>query len=278
MGRKLMVENLIVCDHLWHTYAGGVTAIGNVSLSIRSGEVVGIIGQNGSGKTTLVKHFNGLLKPTHGTVTVDNLDVSTHGVHELSRIVGYVFQNPNHQLFATSVSEELAFGLTNLGLGEEAIQEAVERSVAFFHLESYQKTHPYRLSFPLRKMIALAAIYAMQPKVYILDEPTTGQDHVGVKLVYNLIGRLREQGATVIVVSHDMRLQAEATDRLIVLWQAEIIGDGSPKDIFSDDALLEKSNLHAPQITQLSRRLRRSGLPRTALSVEELTEPLAATM
>lgn len=273
-----MAENLIVCDHLWHTYAGEITAIRDVTLTIRSGEVVGIIGQNGSGKTTLVKHFNGLLKPTQGTVTVDGMDVASHGVHVLSRVAGYVFQNPNHQLFATSVDEELAFGPTNLGLEEGAVKDAVEHAVEFFNLERHRKTHPYRLSFPMRKMVALAAVYAMQPKVYILDEPTTGQDHVGVKLVSNLVGKLREQGATVVVVSHDMRLQAEATDRLIVLWQAEIIGDGSPKEIFSDDDLLKKTNLHAPQITQLSRMLHRPGLPETALTVDELARPLASTL
>jgi energy-coupling factor transport system ATP-binding protein len=273
-----MAENLIVCDHLWHTYPAGVTAIRDVNLAIRAGEVVGVIGQNGSGKTTLVKHFNGLLKPSKGKVLVNDLDVSIHGVHEMSRLVGYVFQNPNHQLFATSVGEELGFGLTNLGLEEEAVKEGVEQAIAFFGLEPYRNIHPYRLSFPLRKMVAIAAIYAMQPKVYILDEPTTGQDHLGVTLVGDLIAKLRQRGATVVVVSHDMRLQAEATDRLIVLWQAEIIGDGPRKEIFSDIALLEKTSLHPPQITQLSRLIHRPGLPETALTVEELAEPLAATL
>ncbi len=273
-----MPEDVIVCEGLWHTYAGGVTAVRDVNLVIREGEVVGVIGQNGSGKTTLVKHFNGLLKPTMGRVSVNGLDVGTHGVHELSRVAGYVFQNPNHQLFAKSVREELAFGLTNLGLAEEDVQERVEHAVEFFALERFQGTHPYRLSFPLRKLVAMAAVYAMQPRVFVLDEPTTGQDHIGVHLVHNLIEKLRAQGATIVIVSHDMILQAEATDRLIVLWQAEIIGDGPRQEIFSDVELMEKTNLHAPQITQLSQRIHRPGLPTTALSVEELAGPLAGTL
>jgi energy-coupling factor transport system ATP-binding protein len=273
-----MSENLIVCDHLWHTYAAGVTALRDVNLSIDAGEVVGIIGQNGSGKTTLVKHFNGLLKPSQGKVEVSNLDVGTQSVYELSRFVGYVFQNPNHQLFATSVKEELAFGLNNLGQSSEAVEEGVRKAVSFFGLDRYLATHPYRLSFPLRKMVALAAIYAMQPKIYVLDEPTTGQDHLGVTLVRKLIAKLRKQGATIVVVSHDMRLQAEATDRLVVLWQAEIIGDGTPKEIFSDHAVLGRTSLDPPQITRLSQQIARPGLPNVALTVEELAAPLASTL
>ncbi len=273
-----MPENIIVCEGLWHIYPGKVTALREVNLAIREGEVVGVIGQNGSGKTTLVKHFNGLLKPSNGTVVVNGLDVATHGVHELSRIVGYVFQNPNHQLFAKTVAEELAFGPSNLGLDMDVVQERVEQALAFFRLERVRETHPYRLGLPLRKLVAMAAIYAMQPKVFILDEPTTGQDHIGVELVRKLIERLREEGATIVIVSHDMILQAEATDRLVVLWQAEIIGDGTRREVFSDLELMGKTNLHAPQITQLSRRIHRPGLPDTAMTVAELAEPLARTL
>jgi energy-coupling factor transport system ATP-binding protein len=273
-----MPENIIVCEGLWHIYPGDVTALRDANLSIAEGEVLGIIGQNGSGKTTLVKHFNGLLKPSKGKLTVDGMDVSAVGVHELSRSVGYVFQNPNHQIFAKSVTEELVFGPTNLGLEPEAVEERVERAIEFFALERLRNTHPYRLSFPLRKLVAMAAIYAMQPKVFVLDEPTTGQDHVGVSLVHKLIENLRAEDATVVIVSHDMILQAEATDRLVVLWQAEIIGDASPREIFSADELMQRTNLHPPQITQLSRRIHRPGLPETVLRVNELTEPLAQTL
>lgn len=269
-----MTESLVVCKDLGHTYPAGVTALHDINLTISDGEVVGIIGQNGSGKTTLVKHFNGLLKPTEGQVTVCGLDVVTHGIHELSRLVGYAFQNPNHQLFAKTVEEELAFGPINLGLDQEVVRERVERTIEFFGLEGFRTTHPYRLSLPIRKMVAVAAVYAMQPKIFILDEPTTGQDHIGVNMVRRLIDHLRTVGATIVIVSHDMILQAEATDRLIVLWQGEMIGDGSNREVLSDIRLLEKTNLHAPQITQLSQHLNVPSLPKTALSVNELSEPL----
>ncbi|MCG2769419.1 MAG: ATP-binding cassette domain-containing protein [Chloroflexota bacterium] len=273
-----MPENIIVCEDLWHIYPGEVTALRDANLTITEGEVVGVIGQNGSGKTTLVKHFNGLLKPSRGQVLVNGMDVGSHGTAELSRNVGYVFQNPNHQLFANSVTKEISFGPRNLGLEEREVEEQVEQAIDFFDLEDIRDSHPYRLSFPVRKLVTMAAIYAMQPKIFVLDEPTTGQDHIGVRLVHKLIQKLRETGATVIIVSHDMILQAEATDRLVVLWQAEIIGDGSPREIFSDDQLMERTNLHPPQITQLSRRIYRSGLPEAALRVEELAEPLAKTL
>jgi len=273
-----MPEEVIVCEGLWHIYPGDVVALRDASLTIAAGEAVGIIGQNGSGKTTLVKHFNGLLKPTKGRMLVDGVDASTVGVHELSRKIGYVFQNPNHQLFAKSVTEELAFAPTNLGLEPEVVEERVERAFEFFDLGPLRDTHPYRLSFPLRKLVAMAAIYTLEPKVFVLDEPTTGQDHVGVGLVQKLVEKLRTEGATVVIVSHDMILQAESTDRLVVLWQAQIIGDAMPREIFSADELMQKTNLQPPQVTQLSRRIHRSGLPEAALRVSELAQPLASML
>jgi energy-coupling factor transport system ATP-binding protein len=273
-----MPENVIFCDKLWHIYPGDVVALRDADLTITEGEVVGIIGQNGSGKTTLVKHFNGLLSPSKGKLLVGGVDASTVGVQDLSRTVGYVFQNPNHQLFAKSVTEELSFGPTNLGLEPEEVKDRVEQAIEFFDLADARDIHPYRLSFPLRKLVAMAAIYAMRPKVFVLDEPTTGQDHIGVSLVQKLIAKLREQGDTVIIVSHDMILQAESTDRLVVLWQAQIIGDALPREIFAADDLMKKTNLHPPQITQLSRRIYKPGLPEAALRVSELVQPLADTL
>ena len=270
-----MSDVVILCEDLWHIYPGNVVALREANLEIRRGEVVGVIGQNGSGKTTLVKHFNGLLKPSRGRVVVNGVDTATESVNALSRHVGYVFQNPNHQLFAKTVEEELAFGPTNLGLFPTEVAERVKSALAFFNLEPYREMHPYRISFPLRKVVAMASIYAMRPQVFVLDEPTTGQDHVGVTIIYNLIRRLKEDGATVVIVSHDMPLIARAAERVIVLWNAQIIGDATPREIFADDALMQKTNLHPPQITELSRRLQHPALPEVALSVEELAGPLA---
>ena len=273
-----MVENIIVCQDLWHIYPGDIVALQNVNITIAPGQVVAVIGQNGSGKTTMVKHFNGLLNPTKGSVVVNGMDVGSHAVDELSRNVGYVFQNPNHQLFATTVYDEMTFGPTNLGLDAEAVRERAEQALEFFDLGKYRTLHPYRLSFPLRKLVAMAAIYSMRPKVLVLDEPTTGQDHIGMKTVRRLIEKLRTEGDTIILVSHDMILVAQTADRLLVLCDSELIGDGPPREIFSADEMMAKTNLQPPQITQLSRRIFRPGLPEAALQVSELAEPLAKAL
>ena len=150
--------------------------------TINRGEIVGVIGQNGSGKTTLVKHFNGLLRPTQGKVLVKGQDTAQIRVQQLAASVGYVFQNPNHQLFATTVEAELEFGPRNLGVPEEEVIERREKAIEFFNLQELRKLHPYRIGFPLRKLVGMASIYTMRPDVFVLDEPTTGQDNVTTRL------------------------------------------------------------------------------------------------
>ena len=266
---------IIKVENLWHVYeTGNVTALRDVSLEINRGEIVGIIGQNGSGKTTLVKHFIGLLKPTKGKVFVDGEDTAPLSVQQLAAKVGYVYQNPNHQLFAQSVQEELEFGPRNLGFSEEEIAERSEQAVKFFHLEDLRHMHPYRISFPLRKLVGMASVYTMKPDVFILDEPTTGQDNITTQTVYRLIKRLRDEGATVLCVAHDMILLAEVVDRLIVLRDAELIMDGTPREVFSNDEIMSSTHLVPPQITTFSIKLRKdqSSVSDVVLSVDEMVE------
>lgn len=244
----------IVCEKLMHLYPGDVLALKATDLTIQRGEVLGVVGQNGSGKTTLVKHFNGLLRPTTGRLLLNGEDSRGKPVHAMARQVGYVFQNPNHQLFATTVNAELRFGPTNLGLAPEEIEARVAQAVEFFDIAPLLASHPYRLAFPLRKMVAMASIYAMGPDVFVLDEPTTGQDHAGANMVRKLVRRLREQNKTVVIVSHDMALIAEVADRVVALWAAEVIAAGSPREIFANDAVMQRTKLHPPQITQFARR------------------------
>ena len=257
-----------------HVYAGGVLALKPTSLQVRAGEVLGVVGQNGSGKTTLVKHFNGLLRPTSGRLLVQGADSRGKPVYELARNVGYVFQNPNHQLFATSVKAELQFGPNNLGLPAEEVQARVADAVAFFDLAPMLDKHPYRLAFPLRKLVAMASVYAMGPEVFVLDEPTTGQDHEGYNLVRRLITRLREQNKTVVIVSHDMALIAEVADRLVAMWSAQMIALASPREIFADDDVMQRTKLHPPQITQFARRHWPGNAERLALTVSEAVDSL----
>ncbi len=267
--------NPIECRKLWHSYPGGFNALKETDLDVSASEIVGIVGQNGSGKTTLVKHFNGLLKPSSGTVLINGIDTAEESVFNLSRHAGYVFQNPNHQLFATSVLSELQFGPNNLGLSEDVVQARVEETVELFQLQDVITEHPLRLSFPLRKIVAMASIYAMQPSIFILDEPTTGQDHKGAAMVRKLIQQLHSEGKTVILVSHDMALIAEVADRVVAMWAAEVIDSGTPREIFSSSATLNKTMLKPPQVTQLSQRLQDRVLPRITLTVDETIDALA---
>ena len=265
----------IECRKLWHSYPGGFNALKDINIDVSGGEILGIVGQNGSGKTTLVKHFNGLLKPSSGAVIINGIDTAEESVFNLSRHAGYVFQNPNHQLFATSVLLELEFGPRNLGLSDDEIGMRVEEAADLFQLNDIIDSHPLRLSFPLRKIVAMASIYAMRPSIFILDEPTTGQDHQGAAMVRKLVNQLHSEGKTVILVSHDMALIAEVADRVVAMWAAEVIDSGTPREIFSNSTTLEKTMLNPPQATQLSQRLHGRVLPRITLTVDETIDALA---
>lgn len=267
------MEPIIKVENLTHIYStGNVVAVKDVSLEINPGEILGVIGQNGSGKTTLVKHFIGLLKPTKGKVYVSGIDVSHQRVQQMAAKVGYVYQNPNHQLFARTVRDELAFGPKNIGLSDEEVDERVVQAVKFFNLEEFLELHPYRISFPLRKLVGMASIYTMRPDVFILDEPTTGQDNITTQTVYRLIHKLRDEGATVLCVAHDMILLAEVVDRMLVLRDSELIMDATPREVFSNYEVMSSTHLTPPQITTLSLRLkeRYQLLDQTALSIDEM--------
>lgn len=232
--------------------SGNVVALGGVDLQVEHGEILGIIGQNGSGKTTLTKLFNGLLKPSAGTVIVNGVDTAQHTVQQMAAHVGYVFQNPNHQLFARTIRAELEFGPRNLGVPEEEIAERVARAVEFFDLASVVEEHPYRVSFPIRKLVGIASIVTMNPSILIFDEPSTGQDHNTTQVINSLMRRLRDQGTTVVCVSHDMPLLADVVERVIVMKDTQVIADASPREVFANKELMGRTNLQAPQITEIA--------------------------
>jgi energy-coupling factor transport system ATP-binding protein len=231
---------------------GNVVALDEVDLTVEHGEIIGIIGQNGSGKTTLTKLFNGLLKPTSGKVVVNGVDTAGKSVQEMASHVGYVFQNPNHQLFARTVKDELEFGPRNIGVPDDEIAARVERAVEFFGLKDVIEEHPYRVSFPIRKLVGIASIVTMEPPILILDEPSTGQDHQTTHIINDLMRRLRDEGTTVVCVSHDMPLLADVVERVVVMKSTRIIADASPRDVFADETLMARTNLQAPQITQIA--------------------------
>ncbi|HET7829139.1 MAG TPA: ABC transporter ATP-binding protein [Candidatus Limnocylindrales bacterium] len=268
---------VVVRDARYVYPRGGVTALDGVTLDIPAGQIVGVVGQNGSGKTTLTKLLNGLLKPTSGTVVVNGMNTADWTVQKMAAHVGYVFQNPNHQLFATTVEKELEFGPRNLGIPEEEIPERVADAVEFFGLQDVLGQHPYRISFPMRKLVGIASIYTMRPRVFILDEPTTGQDHRTTSVINRLIKRLGERGDTVICVAHDMPLLADVAQRLLVMWNARLIADGTPREVFANAEVMQRTHLTPPQITQLSLRIpSRAGRP-VALAVSELVDEMRGT-
>lgn len=256
---------------------GNVTALDGVSVDVVRGSVVGVVGQNGSGKTTLTKLLNGLLKPTSGSVVVDGQDTVAHSVQDLARSIGYVFQNPNHQLFAPTVTDELAFGPRNIGYSSDEVADRVAEAVDLFDLDGVLALHPYRLPYPLRKLVSIASVLTMRPTVLILDEPTTGQDHRTTTTIERLVRGLGQRGVTVICVSHDMPLIAAVAERVIVLHDGRLVGDGSPRDIFTDPATMLLARLTPPQITRLSMRMSgRVGRP-GVLSVAELVAEVRST-
>lgn len=256
--------------------AGGV-ALDGVTLEVRRGSFVGLVGRNGSGKTTLSKHLNGLLRPTSGRVLIEGLDTAREPVRRLASHVGYVFQDPSHQLFARTVADELAFGPRNLGCTAEEIEERVTAVAASLGLTDVLTVHPYRLPFPVRKLVTIGGVLTMRTSVVVLDEPTTGQDHLTSRRIAAVLDGLLATGATVVCVTHDMSLLAEASDRLVVLHEGRVAADGTPREVLSDRALLATTSLRPPQISELSLALPgRAGRP-AALSVDELVGELRGT-
>lgn len=214
--------SIISIQGLVHRY-DGVTALSGVSLEVAPAEVVAVVGENGSGKTTLIKHLNGLLRPTEGSVLVDGLDAATVPIAELARRVGLVFQNPDTMLFAETVEDEVAFGLRNID--PESTGEPIDAALREVGLLHRKGTYPRSLSRGERQRLAIACVIAMRPRVIVLDEPTTGLDAREAARVMETLGRLREEGHTIIMVTHDMRLGEDYADRIVRMEQGSIVGD-----------------------------------------------------
>ncbi len=256
---------LIEVKDLEHTYPTGLTALRNANLKIRKGEFLAVVGQNGSGKTTLVKHLNGLLLPTKGSVIVNGKDTREQSLLDISRSVGYVFQNPDHQIFEETVAAEVAFGPRLQGQTEEEIERNVKQALEAVDLVGYEEYDPFSMSKGERQRIAVASIVATKPSVIIMDEPTTGLDYPQIKSMMELIKALNEAGHTIIMVTHTMWVVAEYAHRAVVLRDGEIILQGTPREIFRHEDILEEAFLKPPQIIQMGNRL-----GKTVLSVAEL--------
>jgi energy-coupling factor transporter ATP-binding protein EcfA2 len=276
-------NSAIVVQDLWYSYSDEVTALKGIDLEIEDGDYVAVIGQNGSGKTTLVKHFNGLLKPTRGRVLVPPpyppyalggrkgglVDTADLTVGQLAQMVGYVFQNPDHQIFCDTTREELAFGPRNLGLPEAEVKRRVEEALARFDLEQYADQPPSVLGYGLRRKIGVAAVYSMRPRIFILDEPTTGLDWRSTMELMELVGEMHRNGYTIILVTHDMKLVAGFSQKSLVLREGQVLVYDDTRTVFKHLEVLRDTQIEPPQITALAKRMAPYGMPDDVLSVEE---------
>ncbi|MGH8936718.1 MAG: ABC transporter ATP-binding protein [Acidimicrobiia bacterium] len=252
-------EPIIEAKDLQHQYPNGVKALGGVTLTVRRGEFLAVVGQNGSGKTTLVKHFNGLLEPSAGGVRVEGASARGQGVRRLGRIVGYVFQNPDHQIFAETVFDEVAFGPLNHGVPSGEVEERVSEALAAVGLSGREGDDPFALTKGERQRVAVASILSIRPQVIVLDEPTTGLDYREQRQMMELVRRLNEEaGHTIICVTHSMWVVAEYAHRVVVMQEGRVTMDGTTREVLSREEELAEASLKAPQLIRLTGRLGRT--------------------
>ncbi len=233
-----------------------MTALSDVSLSMGKGETVALVGENGAGKTTLVRHTNGLLKPTKGSVTVDGADTRETTTAALARKVGVAFQNPDHQLFSDSVENEITFAMRNFGFASDLVAKRLDWALNFFGLEEYRKSSPLVLSGGEKKRLTLASILAWDPEVVVLDEPTVGQDAMQKEKLSQILRLLQSTGKTIVVVSHDIEFLWPIQPRLVVMSGGRIVADGKMSEVMEDRELLEKARVTQPQLLRIGDALR----------------------
>jgi energy-coupling factor transport system ATP-binding protein len=263
---KLESSNEILFEDVFYDYPAGVSAIRGVSFSLDEGCVC-IVGQNGAGKTTLARHLNGLLKPTRGRVLVRGKDTREYRVAELAREVGLAFQNPDDQLFRSTVEDEVRFGPDNVGASPEEANPLISSAIDLMGLEAVREKKPHDLGVPERKRVATASVIAMNTPVVVLDEPTGGQDAEGIDLLGQLVGSLVQQGKLMIVITHDVKFAARYADRVIALHQGQVLLDDDPRTVLGRKEDLSRTHVEPPAVTRLGKLL---GLDETLLLPEEL--------
>jgi len=259
-------------------YPEGTLALDGVSVTVRPGESVAVIGQNGSGKSTLVRHWNGLLRATSGEVLVAGRGVGDRHVAELARLVGMTFQNPDRQIFSGSIRSEVAFGARNVGLDGAELDTAVGAALEAVGLADQVGANPYDLGYSRRKLLAIASVLAMGTPVVVLDEPTTGQDARGIARVGAIVRQLRAEGRTVIAISHDMAFVAEHLERVVVMRAGRVVLDGTPTEVFAEEAwpTLASTYLEPPHAAGVGARLGLGSTPTTAAVLEALRARVAS--
>ncbi len=265
---------IVRVQNLHHTYPPDVHALRGVDLTIHAGEIVGIIGQNGSGKTTMARHLVGLLKPSNrdAVVQVMGRNVTKVRFRQIIKMINYVFQNPDDQIFADTVWEEIAFAPEMMGFSEEETKQMVEEALETFNLKGYEKRYTMSLPEDLKTYLAIACVFPLKPEILVIDEPTTGLDMKGEKIMMHSLETLRDAGHTIVIITHNMKTVARHCDRVIVMGEGQILLEGTPRELFAQPGRLLEAKIRPPQITQLGQRLNDIGFPPNVLTVDEMTD------
>ena len=263
----------ITVEDVTFAYPSGTQALRGVSLRFAPGETAGIIGENGAGKTTLVKHLNGLLKPSSGRVLVGDWDTREHTVARMAARVGYVFQNPDDQIVERTVIDEVSFGPRRLGQPEAECAANVAAALEMVELTDQSKTHPYDLTPAQRKLVTLASVLAMRTPVVIFDEPTMGQDARGVALIGRIVDSLKDEGRTVLTITHDIDFCAAHFGRVVAMADGQVLADGPAAEVLARADLLATTNVEPPQLVRLAQAL---GLARAPLTVAGFVEAVGS--
>lgn len=265
---------IIRLDNVSFAYPNGHLAIENVSLSFMRGESVAIVGQNGAGKTSAAKLMNGLFKPASGTVSVDGEDTSEHTTAQIARKVGYVFQNPDDQIFHNDVYSEIEFGPKNLGFTGTELEDRVYHAADLTGIGAFVDENPYNLPFSTRKFVAIASTLAMGCDAFILDEPTAGQDKIGMETIGGIVESVKALGKTVVTITHDMQFVADNFDRVVVMANRKVVADADKRQIFWNDEVLKVAMLKQPYLSGLARSL---GLNSQPLNLAEFVKSFHAS-
>ena len=273
-----MNESHLSVKNLSYTYPDGTRALKNVNMEIFKGEKVAIMGPNGAGKSTLFSHFNGLTEPTSGYLELDGkkMEYDKKTLLEIRQKVGIVFQDPNDQLFAPTVKEDVAFGPMNLGLDYEEVEKRVDEALELVGMKKFRDKTPHHLSGGQQKRVAIAGIIAMRPEIMILDEPTAGLDPQGVDQVLAILNNLNKEGMSIVISSHDIEMVNGFAEKIFVLHEGEILASGDKHEIFSDKELLKKAHLKAPITTEILYRLKEKGfdVDTTKININEVVDEI----
>ncbi|MCL2226067.1 MAG: energy-coupling factor transporter ATPase [Oscillospiraceae bacterium] len=281
-----MLDSIIKTEKLEFSYFGAAdsepkTVLKGLDIEIEKGTFVAVLGHNGSGKSTLAKHFNAILLPEGGRVLVCGADTSDEElIIEIRRRVGMVFQNPDNQIVATVVEEDVAFAPENLGYPSDEIRRRVDEALKMVGMYEYRSHAPHLLSGGQKQRIAIAGVLAMEPECVVFDEPTAMLDPRGRESIVNVVRNLRDKlGVTVVLITHHMD-EAVYADRIVVMSGGEFILDGAPRDVFMDDVTLRRAGLDVPETTALIHALREDGLelPLSALTIEECADAIFAAL